>query len=103
VARIQAGKTIYSTVATAEPIAIGPASEQATLILYGTGLNAAKDVSVTIGGVQAQVAYAGPQGTYAGLDQIDVPIPQAVSGKGRVDVIVTAGGKPSNWVNVIVQ
>ncbi len=111
VARVQAGKTVYNAVVTASangnlaaaPIAVGPASEQATLILYGTGLNGAKDVAVTIGGVQGQVAYAGPQGTYPGLDQINVLIPQAVSGKGKVDVIVTAGGKPSNPVNVVVQ
>ena len=111
VARIQAGKTVYNSVVTtspngtlaAAPIALGPASELATLILYGTGLNGAKDVTVTIGGMQAQVAYAGPQGTYPGLDQINVLLPQSVSGKGKVDVIVTAGGKLSNPVNVVIQ
>ena len=102
VARIQAGKTIYNAVAAA-PIAVGPASEQATLILYGTGLNSAKDVTVTIGGMKAQVTFAGAQGTYLGLDQINVLLPQSLSGMGKVDVIVTAGGKPSNPVNVVVQ
>ena len=102
VARIQSGKTVYSAVIAA-PIAIGPASELATLILYATGLNSAKDVAVTIGGVPAQVTYAGPQGTYAGLDQINVLIPQSVAGKGKVDIVVTAAGKPSNPVYVVIQ
>ena len=102
VARIQSGKTVYSSLSAA-PIVVGPASELATLILYGTGINSAKDVAVTIGGEQAQVTYAGPQGTYPGLDQINVLIPQSAAGKGKVNVIVTAAGKPSNPVNVIIQ
>lgn len=102
VARLQSGKTVYSAV-VASPIAIGPASELATLILYATGLNSATDVAVTIGGVTAQVTYAGPQGTYAGLDQINVLIPQSAAGKGKVDIVVTAAGKPSNPVNVVIQ
>jgi uncharacterized protein (TIGR03437 family) len=111
VARIQSGQAIYSSVAalnadgsiSAAPVSLGPAAEQATLVLYGTGLNGAKDVSATIGGVQAAVAYAGPQGTYPGLDQINLVIPPGLSGKGKVDVILTAGGKPSNPVNFVIQ
>ncbi len=111
VARVQAGKAVYAPVVAATPagaivaapFAIGPAAEQATLILYGTGLNNAKDVTVTIGGMPAQLTYAGPQGTYSGLDQINVLLPQSLAGKGKVDIIVTAGGKPSNPVNVTIQ
>ncbi len=101
VARIQAGKIVYDAVAT--PISIGLAAEQATLILYGTGLNSSKEVSVTIGGMKLQPAYAGTQGTYQGLDQINVTLPQSLAGKGKVDIIVTASGKPSNPVNVVFQ
>ncbi|MGH9807015.1 MAG: FG-GAP-like repeat-containing protein, partial [Terriglobia bacterium] len=47
------------------PINLGPSTDQVYLILYGTGIrgrSALSNVSVTIGGANAQVLYAGPQG-----------------------------------------
>ena len=58
---------------------------------------------LTIGGVSVPVAYAGAQGTYAGLDQINLPLPGSLAGKGKVDVVITASGKVSNPVNVVLQ
>ena len=101
VARVTNGSVVYETVVA--PINIGPSTEQATLVLYGTGFNGAKQVTATIGGVSVPVAYAGPQGTYSGLDQINLLLPQSLIGRGKVDVIVTAAGKPSNPVNVVVR
>jgi uncharacterized protein (TIGR03437 family) len=70
--------------------------------LYGTGLRgaAASSVTCTVGGVQAPVTYAGPQGPFAGLDQVNISIPAALRGRGEVDVVVTAGGKASNAVRL---
>ena len=82
---------------------LGPAGEQATLVLYGTGLNGAKEVTATVGGVAVPVAYAGPQGTYAGLDQINLTLPQGLAGRGKVDVVITAGGKPVNPGDVVTR
>lgn len=101
VARVSGGGVNYELVNG--PIAIGTAAEQATLVLYGTGLNGAKDVTATVGGIAVPVAYAGPQGTYAGLDQINLSLPQSLAGKGKVDVIVTAAGKPSNPVHITLR
>jgi len=101
VARIRDGRTIYEAVSG--PIVIGPAAEQATLVLYGTGLNTATSVTATIGGNVVAVAYAGPQGTYAGLDQINIPLPASLARSGRVDVVVSASQKPSNPVQVTIQ
>jgi len=56
------------------------AAQVATLIPYGTGLNGAGLVTATIGGMEVAVAYAGPQGTFAGLDQINIPATGAVDG-----------------------
>jgi len=72
-------------------------------VLYGTGLGGLKDVTATIGGVNAEVAYAGPQGTYAGLDQFNLIVPRAVAGSGRVEVVLTVAGKVSNSVYVAVR
>jgi uncharacterized protein (TIGR03437 family) len=101
VARVRGGSVVYEPVQG--PVTLGPAGEQATLVLYGTGLNGAKEVTATVDGVAVPVAYAGPQGTYAGLDQINLTLPQGLAGRGRVDVVVTAGGKPSNPVNVTIR
>jgi uncharacterized protein (TIGR03437 family) len=86
---------------TASPIALN--GDSVYLVLYGSGLGSATSATATIGGVNATVAYAGAQGTYAGLDQYNVLIPASLAGKGSVNVMVTAGGKPSNAVNVTIQ
>ena len=73
--------------------------------MIGTGIDAATaaNTQVSIGGVAASVLYAGPQGTYPGLDQINVTIPQSLAGKGSVPVVMTVAGTGSNTVNVTVQ
>lgn len=72
------------------------------LILYGTGIGSAA-VTATIGGVNANVQYSGPQGTYPGLDQVNLLIPASLSGQGQVEVLVTAAGKPANPVYIDIQ
>lgn len=73
---------------------------QVYLILYGTGVRGAKNVTVSIGGTQGVVTYSGAQGTQAGLDQINVLVPQSLAGSGQVDVVLTADGVTSNAVDV---
>lgn len=85
------------------PIDLGPETDQLFLILFGSGIGksgTATTVSATIGGVNVTPSYVGAQGTWAGLDQFNVPIPRSLIGKGKVDVIVTVNGKVSNTVNV---
>jgi uncharacterized protein (TIGR03437 family) len=85
---------------TTVPIAI---DNQSTVYvsLYGTGLRgAASSVICTVGGVPAPVTYAGSQGTFAGLDQVNISIPAALRGRGEVDVVVSAGGQASNAVRL---
>lgn len=73
------------------------------LVLFGTGIRRASrsTVSITIGGQPAPVLFAGAQGGYAGLDQINTRIPDGVS--GLLDVVVSINGKPSNAVKVRVN
>jgi hypothetical protein len=60
------------------------------LILYVTGLGniQASQVKVTFLGVPGLVTYAGPQGAFAGLDQINVRIPWELAGLGILTVHV---------------
>lgn len=90
---------------TSEPLAapIALNGDQVYLTLYGSGLGSATSATATIGGVSATVTYAGPQGSFPGLDQYNILIPNTLAGKRNVDVVVTAGGKPSNPVNILLQ
>jgi uncharacterized protein (TIGR03437 family) len=69
--------------------------------LYGTGLRgAASSLTCTVGGVPVPVTFAGPQGAFPGLDQVNISIPAALRGRGAVDVVVSAGGQASNAVRL---
>ncbi len=65
----------------------------------------AESVTVTIDGRAARVLYAGAQGDFAGLDQLNVEMPAALAGGGprRVDVVVTVNGVPTNHVTIQVR
>ena len=85
------------------PINLSNANEQAYLVLFGTGIryrNSLINVIVKIAGLEVPVEYAGPQGAYVGVDQINLKIPNSLAGKGDVDVTVTVEGKMANIVRV---
>jgi uncharacterized protein (TIGR03437 family) len=73
--------------------------------LWGTGIDLSNgtSVQVTIGAVTASVLYAGPQGYYPGVDQINVVVPQSLAGSGNVPIVLSAGGLTSNTVNLTIQ
>jgi uncharacterized protein (TIGR03437 family) len=88
------------------PIDLGPSTDQLFLILYGTGFrfrNSLSSVTATIGGVNAEVLFAGPQGVFVGLDQANLRIPRALAGRGDLDVVFTVNGKPANTLQVNVK
>lgn len=90
----------------AVPIDLGQATDQVFLIAYGTGLrnrSALAAVTATIGGTNADVGFAGAQGSFTGLDQINIALPRTLAGRGIVDVVVGADGKTSNTVTINVR
>jgi len=77
-----------------------------TVIFFGTGLrknSGLANVRASIGGVNATVAFAGPQGQFVGLDQMNVQLPASLRGKGDVPVIFTVDGQTSNTVLINVR
>ncbi|NDD64144.1 MAG: hypothetical protein EBZ36_09235, partial [Acidobacteria bacterium] len=85
------------------PISLGEAGDQHYLVLFGTGWRnraSSSSVRAVVGGVEAPVVYAGAQGYYAGLDQINILIPRELAGRGAVDVTVIVGAQSSNTVQV---
>lgn len=88
----------------ARPIELG--SDDVYLVLYGTGLrhrSGLATVVARIGGVDSQVLFAGSQGDFAGLDQINLRIPSSLSGRGEVEIEVEAEGKSANKVKVNIR
>ena len=68
---------------------------QPTVIaLLGTGWRNSLPLTVRIGGQTAKVEYAGPSGGFNGLDQINVQIPNGVTGQASV-IVTTASGATS--------
>jgi uncharacterized protein (TIGR03437 family) len=79
--------------------------QETVLELWATGLDAAtaSNVEVTIGGTDAMVLFAGPEGSYPGVDQVNVVVPQSLAGAGNVPVVLSIEGVTSNTVNVTIQ
>jgi uncharacterized protein (TIGR03437 family) len=101
VIRVTAGN-VQTVESVAAPIDLS--SGQVYLVLYGTGLRGAgSGVIVTVGGLAAAVAYAGPQGSIAGLDQVNVLLPPQLAGKGTVNVALSASGIAANVVTITVR
>lgn len=85
------------------PVSAGSASTPVYLTLFGSGLGGVTSATASIGGISATVTYAGTQGTYPGVDQYNILIPPSLAGAGKVNVVVTAAGLPSNPVNFTIQ
>jgi virginiamycin B lyase len=87
----------------AREINLGPESDRVFLILFGSGFrfrSALSAVSVKIGGVDSTVSFAGAQGDFAGLDQINVLLPRSLAGRGEVEIVLMVEGRSANRVVV---
>ena len=87
------------------------------LVLFGTGFRraqaanpndgdgVAEAVTATIGGQPARVLFAGAQGGFSGLDQINVELPAALAGGSRrfVDVVLSVNGDTANRVTIEIK
>src|ERR1022692_708600 len=84
----------------ASPIAFN--GDSLYLLLYGTGFDGASKsgTTVTVGGTSTTVLFAGPQGQFAGLDQIDAQLPSSLAGAGQVTVNVTVNQMTANAVTI---
>jgi uncharacterized protein (TIGR03437 family) len=60
-------------------------------------------VTVKIGGMDAEVQYAGRQPEFAGLDQVNVLLPRELAGRGEVDVVLKVDGHAANLVRVNIK
>ncbi len=88
----------------AKPIDLGPEGELVFLVLYLTGVRGADSsngIRVLLGGNEITPASVGGAPDFVGLDQVNVPIPRSLIGRGVVNVSVTAAGfTTSNLVDI---
>lgn len=88
------------------PIDVSDPNDQVFLLLFGTGLRYRQrlsGVSVTIGGVPVEVLYAGAQGGFFGLDQINLRLQRTLAGRGEMDVTLKVDGRTANIVRVNIK
>ncbi|HTA44634.1 MAG TPA: hypothetical protein VK789_19435 [Bryobacteraceae bacterium] len=88
------------------PMSLGDPSDVLVLELFGTGIrghSGLANVSIEIGGVPAQLAYAGANVAYAGFDQINVIVPRSLAAAGAVPLVLTIDGVTANVVTVALQ
>jgi uncharacterized protein (TIGR03437 family) len=83
------------------PIDFGPSTDELFLVLFGTGLrkrSSLANVKAAIGGMDAPVEYAGPQGEFAGLDQVNIRLPRSLAAREAkiVELSLTVDGKIAN-------
>ncbi len=83
------------------PVAIDAGS---FVMMFATGLRFASALpSLSVGGTAVTPSFAGPQGTFTGLDQVNFQIPASLAGRGDVDLIMTVDGKASNTVKLRIK
>ncbi len=85
------------------PIDAGAETDQLFLILFGTGLRSTVSpgaVNARIDGQLIEVLYAGPQGGFVGLDQINLRLPRFLAGRGLVNIAIDSDGFIANIVQI---
>ncbi|HMX25587.1 MAG TPA: FG-GAP-like repeat-containing protein, partial [Blastocatellia bacterium] len=81
---------------------LGSASDRLFLVLFGTGLRnrSSSFLQVKIGELTLGTLYAGPQGDFVGLDQINVQLPRSSALRGETDLKLNLENSFSNTVKI---
>ena len=89
---------------TAVPMDVSTGTVYVTF--YGTGVrgrSSLANVSCTVGSTSVTVLFAGDQGQFPGLDQLNVQLSPSLKGSGEVPVVFTVDGQPTNPVTINIQ
>ncbi|MDQ2920963.1 MAG: hypothetical protein M3R52_05045 [Acidobacteriota bacterium] len=78
-------------------------NQKSVIAVFGTGWRKDLPVTVRIGGRAAVVQYAGPSPNFPGLDQINVEIPEGLSGRSTIVVTTASGLMSRNDVVVTIR
>lgn len=82
---------------------LGSASDQLYLAMFGTGFrnrSSLEKVAVNNSEGVAAALYAGPQGDFIGLDQVNIQLNRRMINYGTVYLVMYADGQPSNRLEI---
>jgi hypothetical protein len=82
------------------PIKIGSPDEKLYLSLYGTGMGE-QDISVFVDATKYPVSFSGPQGTFPGLDQINLQVPTALASEAEADIVVSVRSRDGEIIESV--
>jgi len=82
------------------PIDLSDPEARYFLILFGSGFRAASDVTVRVDGEEVDGVAFAKSVEFVGLDQANVPLAQALGGKGVVEVVLEADAIAANPVSI---
>jgi uncharacterized protein (TIGR03437 family) len=87
------------------PVDVSPQNEFVFLLLFGTGLRRTPQalVEARIGDTAVEVVFAGAQREYDGLDQVTLALPQELSGRGVVNVVLMVDDHKVNPVTIQIK
>ena len=111
--RVRGGEVRYEPVAELSPLGrfepraidLGPETDEVYLILFGTGWRGETSTSqfvVRVGGVVVPVIFAGAQGEFVGLDQLNIRLPRELIGRREVDLSMEVDGMIANIVRLYI-
>ena len=90
----------------AVPIDLGAIDDRVFLSLFATGVrkrSSLEAVRAVINGVEAPVLFAGDQGGFVGLDQVNIELPRSLVGSGLVDVTLIVDGQIANVIQINIK
>ena len=88
------------------PIDVSDPNEQVFLAIFGTGIRSRSslaNVSAMVGNSNVEVLYAGDQGFYAGVDQVNIRLPRSLSGSGEIPIAINVDGIAANPIKINIK
>ncbi|MCI0389657.1 MAG: hypothetical protein MOB07_12970 [Acidobacteria bacterium] len=118
--RVKGGRSTFEPIASYDaaqqkfvpiPIDLGPdggaATDKVFLVLFGTGFRPSGPLptgpAVFLDHTFVEPVYVGAQPDYPGLDQVNLPIPRSLIGKGEVEIRMSMDDKNANRVRISVK
>ena len=85
------------------PVSVGNGQDPVVVLLFGSGIRGSSSVQAFINGLPASVVGFAAQSQFVGLDQVNVQIPDSLSGAGVVEVYLVVDGIRTNSVTIEIR
>lgn len=97
------GAMMHGTIWQAGPFSTTTGGQPTPVSIYVTGLDLSSKPMVKVGGVEVEVTWFGNAPGFAGLQQINITLPEHLAGVGMAPVTVTSSGVISNvtFMNIL--